>query len=159
MRYILFILVVGSVAMSSCITAKQKNSQLKKDQLVVTFNINPIIESADSFQLSFTVYNHTKDPQKFCKWHTPFERTLSKYLDIKDEQGLEVDYIGAMAKRVMPPPADSYINVLPGDSLQTTVDIFKDYKFDKPGKYTIHYNAILISGLDVKDSVSFIYKK
>ena len=159
MRYLLFILLVGSVATYSCSTTKQQNSQQETGQLEAKISIKPVIESLDSLQLLFTVYNRTKEPQKFCKWHTPFERTMSKYLDIKNENGIEAAYTGAMAKRIMPPPADSYIEVLPGDSLQIKADIFKDYSIVESGKYTISYNSEQISGLVVKDSVSFIYNK
>lgn len=120
--------------------------------------INPEIKQGDSVLLTFTVYNNSDSVQQFCKWHTPFEPWMSKYLDIKAENGDEAPYQGAMAKRVMPPPADSYIKVNPKDSLSVTVDVLKGYKLDKASKYSIIYNGQNMSGLIVKDSVSFIYK-
>jgi len=96
---------------------------------------------------------------QFCKWHTPFEPLMSKYLDVTDENGTEVDYKGAMAKRMMPPPASSYIEVKSGDSLAVTVDVLKAYAITKPAKYTIKYSGQNMSGLVVKDSVVFNYTK
>lgn len=120
--------------------------------------INDTIKTGDSVLLKFTVYNRTDTAKKFLKWQTPFEPLLSKYLDIKDEQGQEVEYKGAMAKRMMPPPADAYIALNSKDSLTAKVDILKAYALSKPGKYTIEYTSENISGLKVNKTVSFIYK-
>jgi hypothetical protein len=127
--------------------------------LFATMKINNKINLGDSLKLKFTVYNTADSVQTFCKWHTPFEPLISKYLDIKSENGEEAPYKGAMAKRIMPPPADSYIKVNPGDSLSVDVDLLKGYDISKPGKYSISYNAQNMSGLIVKDSVVFIYSK
>lgn len=159
MKYSPIILSVGVLILGACSSTKQQKKTVENEPLTAKMTVKPIIRSADSLELSFTVYNRSTRTQKFCKWHTPFEsKTLSKYLDIKDEQGTEAQYRGIMAKRIMPPPADSYIEVKPGDSLSAKVDIMKDYRIIKPGKYSIHYNAQEISGLLVKDSISFIYK-
>jgi len=84
---------------------------------------------------------------------------MSKYLDVKAENGEEVSYKGPMAKRMMPPPASSYMAVNPKDSASTTVDLLKAYDITKPAKYTITYVGQNMSGLIVKDSISFVYAK
>lgn len=117
------------------------------------------IKEGDTVKLKFTVYNHTGSVKQFCKWHTPFEPLMSKYLDVKDESGTEVDYQGPMAKRMMPPPADSYLKLNPGDSLSVDVDVLKAYPIKKAGKYSIVYSGQNMSGLVVKDSVVFEYGK
>jgi len=127
--------------------------------LFATMKIKDMINTGDSVLMKFTVYNTADSVQHFCKWHTPFEPLMSKYLDIKPATGEEVNYKGAMAKRIMPPPADSYIAVKPGDSLSVNVDLLKGYAITKPGKYSITYVAQNMSGLIVKDSVSFVYGK
>ena len=127
--------------------------------LVASMHMQDTIKAGDSVLLTFTVKNPTADSLRFCKWHTPFEPLLSKYLDIKDQNGVEVNYKGAMAKRIMPPPASSYISVKAMDSLTTRADLLKGYAIDKAGKYTITYNAQAISGLVVKDSLTFVYAK
>lgn len=38
---------------------------------------------------------------------------MSKFLTVTDSEGNEVRYIGPMAKRLMPPPADTYRTVAP----------------------------------------------
>ena len=63
----------------------------------------------DSVMVSFTVINEADTVQHFCKWETPFEPRLGKYFEITDVQGNEVQFTGAMARRVMPPPPESYI--------------------------------------------------
>lgn len=113
----------------------------------------------DSVKIRFTVYNNTDSTRKFCKWHTPFEPLISKYLDITADDGIEASYKGAMAKRIMPPPADSYISLKSGDSLVSEINVLKGYDIVKPGKYTIKYNAANMSGIVVKDSVSITISK
>ena len=134
-------------------------TQTQVKVLTAKMLIKENIKIGDSVLLKFTVYNPADSALQFCKWHTPFEPLMSKYLDVTDENGTEVDYKGAMAKRMMPPPASSYIEVKSGDSLAVTVDVLKAYAITKPAKYTIKYSGQNMSGLVVKDSVVFNYTK
>ena len=129
-----------------------------KRGLYAVMSISDTVRIGDSVMLKFTVYNATDSAQKFLKWQTPFEPLLSKYLDIRNDVGEEAQYTGAMAKRVMPPPADAYITVAPGDSLIANVNLLKGYTLSKAGSYTIAYNSEGVSNLTVDKSVSFIYK-
>lgn len=138
-------------------TAASGAAQPRKG-LFAKMKIKDTIKAGDSVLLKFTVYNQADTVQQFCKWHTPFEPLMSKYLDVKDASGNEADYKGAMAKRIMPPPASSYIKVNSKDSLTSTVDLLKAFSITKPGKYTVSYNAQNISGLQVTDTVSFVYQ-
>lgn len=108
--------------------------------------------------LIFTVKNLADTSATFCKWHTPFEPLMSKYLDIQNTAGEQVNYKGAMAKRIMPPPADSYLSIKPGDSLSVEVDLLKGYDISKAGTYSIKYVGENMSGLVVKDSLTFHFK-
>ncbi|RFZ90278.1 protease [Mucilaginibacter conchicola] len=116
------------------------------------------IKVGDTIPLKFTVLNRTAMTRKFLKWQTPFEPLLSKYLDIQNELGEEVQYKGPMAKRVMPPPADAYISLKPNDSLVVKVNVLKGYDIHEPGKYKISYTSENVSGLKVLDSVNFEYR-
>ena len=127
--------------------------------LVAKMQVKDTIKVGELVELKFTVYNNADTAQHFCKWHTPFEPLMSKYLDVKSENGEEVSYKGPMAKRMMPPPASSYMAVNAKDSAATTVDLLKAYDITKPAKYTITYVGQNMSGLVVKDSISFVYKK
>ena len=138
-------------------TADSSQTSVKKE-FVGTMSIKDTITSGDSVLLKFIIRNGTDTTSKFLKWHTPFEPLLSKYLDIQNENGEVVDYKGAMAKRVMPPPADAYLSVNSKDSLITTVDLLKGYAIMKPGKYTVTYSGDNISGLKVPQSVKFVYR-
>jgi len=166
------ILAIALLALSSCgvrsgsKTAEQADSAKSVADTLATgkkltaeISIKDTIKAGDSVLLKFTVKNNSADTARFCKWHTPFEPLMSKYLDIKDESGNEVNYKGAMAKRIMPPPANSYITLKANDSLTVNADLLKAYAIDKPAKYTITYNSTGISGLTVKQSVSFVYIK
>lgn len=141
------------------VTASSDSAVATAKPLFATMKMKDQVNAGDSVKLKFTVYNNADSVQQFCKWHTPFEPLMSKYLDVKAENGEEPAYKGAMAKRIMPPPADSYIKVKPGDSLAVEVDLLKGYAITKPGKYSVSYNAQNMSGLVVKDSVVFVYGK
>jgi len=127
--------------------------------LFVNMQIKDTIKVGDSVLLKFTVHNPADSTQQFCKWHTPFEPLISKYLEVKNEAGTEADYRGAMAKRIMPPPASSYIKVNPKDSLTSKVDLLKGFAITQPGKYTITYTGQNMSGLVSEQTVSFVYLK
>jgi hypothetical protein len=121
--------------------------------LTAKLAVPQIIGTGVPIEMTFTVYNKTDSVRTFCKWHTPFEPLMSKYLDITMD-GKEVPYKGPMAKRMMPPPASSYLSVKPGDSLSVKVDLMKAYDIKSSGFYKIKYNSETISGLKVTDSVS-----
>ena len=101
----------------------------------------------DSLMIRFTVTNPTNDTLQFTQYHTPFEGFISNFLTVTDSQGSEISYIGPMAKRVMPPPADTYHTLTPKQSEQVTFDLKKGYKIENPGTYTLQYNAENISGV------------
>lgn len=170
MKHIPLFLFAGLLLLAACGTSKKQNNGSTSTadtiekidtvaNLTARMDMKPAVKTGDSLELQFTVYNTSTKVQSFCKWHTPFEPPMSKYLDIKDDQGVEARYQGAMAKRIMPPPANSYIEIKPGDSLSVKVNISKIYALDKSGTYTVSYNSQKISGLVVKDSITFIYSK
>jgi len=166
------ILAIALLALSSCGTRTGNNQQATAPadsattttapadkKLMAEMMMKDTIKTGDSVLLTFTVKNNTADSLSFCKWHTPFEPPMSKYLDVKDETGTEAEYKGAMAKRIMPPAASSYIKVAGNDSLAVKADLLKSYNITKPGKYTVSYNSQDISGLAITKSISFVYAK
>lgn len=120
--------------------------------------IRDTITIGDLVELKFTVVNNADTIQQFLKWATPFEPLVSKYLDVKDEDGTQVNYRGAMAKRAMPPSADSYIRINPHDSLVANINLLEGYAITRASKYTITYVGSNMSGITVRDSVSFVYR-
>lgn len=101
----------------------------------------------DSLIINFTVTNPTEDTLKFTVYHTPFEGMISKFLTVKDASGNEATYLGPMAKRMMPPPVETYHTLASGQSESVRFDLKKGYKIEKAGIYTIQYNGELISGV------------
>ena len=174
MKHKLLVLTATVMALSSCSqntrtsnninvkddsVTKKATEQVSPKTLFATLRIKSSIKAGDSVKLKFTVYNPTDSVKQFCKWHTPFEPLMSKYLEIKNEEGEEMAYQGPMAKRVMPPPLDSYIKINAKDSIQASVDIIKAYAITQPGKYTITYVGQNMSNVVVNESVSFVYEK
>jgi hypothetical protein len=159
-------ILLASLFCVSCSQSMHKTAAKNDTQTPVTapssqmisakLEIVPVVKAGDSIGLRFTVYNNTDSPKKFCKWHTPFEPLMSKYLDITDADGTEAQYKGPMAKRVMPPPASSYITVAPKDSISITINLLQAYDIAKPSKYTVHYNAEQMSGLTATDDATFL---
>lgn len=133
-------------------------SVAKDTTLTAVLRASGETKPGDSIKVSFVVYNFTDSVRRFCKWHTPFEPLMSKYLDVYSTDGTEAQYQGPMAKRMMPAPADSYISVKAGDSLKAEVNVSKAYQFTKPGQYTLKYNSSAISGIAVKDSLTIDVK-
>lgn len=150
-----------SLVLLGCQTTRNTNDTAAQTELpkslYARMQITDTVKSGEPVELTFTVHNPTDSTLKFCKWHTPFEPLISKYLRIENEQGEEAAYMGPMAKRVMPPPAESYVSVNAKDSLTATVNLTKGYQIDSPGRYTVVYTGENISGIPVIDSVSFVY--
>ncbi|MDN3588547.1 protease [Pedobacter aquatilis] len=173
MKYLKLIIPILAVLFTAC-SQSQKNTSskevvdstntvvtetIKTDSLTAVMTINNIVKQGSPVKLKFTVTNNSDSTRSFCKWHTPFEPFISKYLDIKDANGVDVAYKGAMAKRIMPPPADSYISVKSKDSVSSEVDLLQAYDLKPGNKYTLIYNGSGMSGLSVLGKISFDYEK
>lgn len=159
-----FKLAIVGLLLTACQTSRNSHSTDTKNSktdlpksLYAHLQIKDTLRSGTPVELTFTVHNPADSALQFCKWHTPFEPLISKYLSIKSEQGEEAAYLGPMAKRVMPPPAESYLSVDAKDSLTATIDLLDGYEITQPGTYTLVYTGENISGVSVRDSVSFVY--
>jgi hypothetical protein len=166
MRKLSTILCVSTIILAACSSSNQQSGEKKTDSMTVNETSNKPVDAitgkltllstpkiGEPINIKFTVYNNADTAAKFCKWHTPFENLMSKYVDVTMEDGTESAYKGAMAKRVMPPPTDSYITLKPGDSTSVDFDLNNAFTIDKSGKYTVKYNSAGISGIVIKDSL------
>ncbi|MCK7554209.1 hypothetical protein MKQ70_03960 [Chitinophaga sedimenti] len=140
------------LAFAACKTSRSDSS---KGKLETTMSVTPHAGVNQPVMLHFVVYNPTKSELQFCKYHTPFEGFLSTFLDLKSANGREVEYRGAMAKRMMPPPASAYIKVPAKDSVVVDIDITKGYNLKTPGLYTAKYNSGAMSGLEKVNEITF----
>ncbi len=102
--------------------------------------------TSDSVLLSFTIVNNSDSVQRFVKWETPFEPHIGKYIAVMDAQGEEAQFTGAMARRVMPPPAEAYLEVPAHDSLRTEFNLARNYVL-KAGEYNLKYTGGGVSNL------------
>ncbi len=123
--------------------------------LETTMSVKSPVKGNGPITLKFSVANPTDYPVRFCKWHTPFENFMASYLDITDSKGEVVAYQGAMAKRIMPPPAEAYITVPAKGSVDHEIDLRKGYKITAPGTYKVVYQASGMSGLTKVNELSF----
>ena len=137
-------------------TSEQVNSNTSK--LTPHLGVASSTATSDSVMVSFTVANNTDKTQRFCKWETPFEPRLGKYFEVTDDKGNEAAFKGAMARRVMPPPQEAYIEIPPHDSVKTVVNLANSYTLSK-AKYTIKYTGGGVSGLDAGNAISVTLAK
>ncbi|KQS32261.1 hypothetical protein [Pedobacter sp. Leaf194] len=131
----------------------EKEAVKKTDPILGKMTLDGTAKLGGPINIRFSVYNNTDSTVKFCKWHTPFEKLMSKYLDVAMEDFTDVAYKGPMAKRMMPPPADSYTSLKKGDSTSVNFYLADGYAITKAGEYTVKYNATNISGIVVSDSL------
>ncbi|GAA4790628.1 hypothetical protein GCM10023231_18160 [Olivibacter ginsenosidimutans] len=129
------------------VVQKSPVSTTADTSLVAVLRIDSIASLSDSLFMVFKVYNPSPDTLRFTQYHTPFEGFLNNFLTVTDEQGQEIPYRGAMAKRVMPPPEETYCTVAPSASDSIRFSLLKGYAITKPGLYTIEYNAGNVSGM------------
>jgi hypothetical protein len=123
-------------------------------KLIVHMAMNKRFVSSHSALLSFTVINNTSHDLRFCKWETPFEPRIGKYFEIVDDKGNEAVFKGAMARRVMPPPASVYITVAAKSRVKTEINLSTNYALAK-SKYKLTYVGGGVSGLQAKNVISF----
>ncbi len=170
MKHIRLIIPALIILFSACSEATRNTSNIisenasqtaanKSDSMEVKLKINGNVVNGEPLLLRFVVLNNTDSVKRFCIWHTPFEPLMSSYLSITNDKGEEAQYIGAMAKRVMPPPASSYTQVNPGDSLVANADLLKAYDLKKGSSYKAIYTGGNMSGLMSKDTVTFVYNE
>jgi hypothetical protein len=152
---LLFMCCGRQVSSSATSTAADSSIVRSSDSLPGKLSIAAVLPLTDSVPLTFTVMNPGSSDGRFCQWHTGFEPWISKYLEITSAAGEEVPYIGAMAKRVMPPPASSYRTVRAGNSVSVTVNLAQGYRFTKSGTYRIRYVGEGVSGVKIPEQVSF----
>jgi hypothetical protein len=91
---------------------------------------------------------------RFVKWENPFEPRLGKYFEIIDAKGNEAVFKGAMARRVMPPPANAYIIVKSHDKISTRINLADNYDLNSR-HYKLRYVGSGISGLQTNKTVKF----
>lgn len=146
------------LSMTQCVQDNKRKTSIAGDRkaLISKLIVNNPVQLSDSIPITFVTMNPTSDTLAFTEYHTPFEGILNKFLSIQDSAGLEVEYIGVMARRVMPPPEETYHIVLPGEEKRITFNLLKGYKIDRPGTYTIRYEGENISGIANGPTVSLV---
>lgn len=135
-------------------TIATEQSNHPDTSLVAVLQMDNTVKLSDSLSILFSVSNPTKDTIRFTQYHTPFEGFINNFLTITDSEGKEVPYIGAMAKRIMPPPEESYCAVAPGTQDSVRFSLQKGYRIEKPGTYSIQYNGGNVSGMANGDAIT-----
>lgn len=149
--------VLSFLTFSACKNTQKASSATTNsgEGLVTEMSVPATIKTGNPVMLKFTVFNRSAKELQFCKWHTPFEGFISSFLDIQSSNNTEVLYRGAMAKRMMPPPAEAYIKVPAGKSVSVDIDLLKGYNLSAPATYKAVYQASGMSGLEKVNEITF----
>lgn len=138
----------GSNSNAAAADSTVQSPAIADSTLMVSLQADSVYQLTDSISVLFTVSNRGADSLRFTQYHTPFEGFMSNFLTITDADGKEVAYVGPMTRRIMPPPADTYHTVAPGQADSIRFNVAKGYRFEKAGTYSLQYNSGAISGLD-----------
>lgn len=125
---------------------------VKKTTLEVTLLPAEGLTAGKPIQFRQRVRNSTGVELKFCRYHTLFEGLRNDVLDVKNGDGIDLDYRGMMAKRAPPGPED-FITVAPGaEVVSEWVDVSEGYAFTA-GKFTVVFPGGGISELPSSSSI------
>ncbi|OOQ57802.1 hypothetical protein [Mucilaginibacter pedocola] len=144
--------IAATIVLSACRTQKTAGDTKNEQSYIseaqkLEVRLQPGNNSGKgSAMLVFTVTNPTNKPLRFCKWETPFEPAIGKYFRIMDEKGEEAAFRGAMARRVMPPPASAFTIVPAHSSVKTMISLADKYELSAH-RYTVRYTGGGVSGL------------
>lgn len=158
MRKYLFVLAAAGVTAftaQSCKTMQKPATTTEDAALITEMTLPSTVKAGDPIVVTFTVKNPGNKDQQFLKWQTPFEGFLNDYLDIRDQAGQLIEYHGPMVKRMVPPPAESFVTVGAGQQQIGSADLTKVYHIKLPGTYTVEYTGTSMSGLKKVNKASF----
>jgi peptidyl-Lys metalloendopeptidase len=89
--------------------------------------------------VTVTIRNTSRAWQYLPKWQTPFAGVQAPLFDVTRD-GLPVSYLGIVAKRAPPTPAD-FVALAPGAARSTRVELSALYRMDITGAYSVRYRA------------------
>jgi hypothetical protein len=115
---------------------------------------NNTYQLGETISLEFTVKNNSSEPFRFCFWQCPLEgKFTSNFLSVQLHDK-PVSYKGILLKRTAP-KEQHYLELKPGDSRTTTIDLKDGYKIEEPGEYRISFKGRLINSLPDSEEVTF----
>jgi peptidyl-Lys metalloendopeptidase len=114
-------------------------------------SVPPSVRAGGPVELRFQLTNRTAQPLYVLKWRTPLEGLMGKDFDITRD-GTEVAFMGRMVKRGNP-PAEAYVTIAPGASVDAKVDLSQAYELKQPGRYRIAFNGELMDVTDKQAEV------
>ena len=101
--------------------------------------------TSDDVGVRFTITNSSEIPVSVYNWDTPLYEIENDLFDVV-LNGQRVAYLGFIAKRLDPAPAD-FIRLRPGHSRSVVVELSALYDMSQPGFYSVTYRAGLSSVL------------
>jgi hypothetical protein len=92
--------------------------------------------------LKFQVENLMDSPQRFLKWHSPFEGFHNDFLDLEPVAGGEkVGYTGPLASRG-PPRPESFLPLGPLEKASSEIEITECYPVSAKGDWVLRFKPL-----------------
>jgi len=110
-------------------------------QLDVTIHseVTSIDATVDAFPVTVTITNKHPVPVTACVWETPLDDASDVFRGdmfyIIHAQGEKATYAGILARRR--PVLSDFVTLLPGQSINSSLDLFKGYWFPRKGGYLV----------------------
>lgn len=116
-------------------------SQKPKQPIQLTIKSDKqVYEVAEPINIIYKLQNNSRESKKILAYGGKFELWQSNPFDIYDSYGKEVDYIGIWIERPQPTEED-YIVMKPGDILENTYRLDRNYNMKNIGNYRITCEA------------------
>ena len=136
-RYVKFLIVF--ILLFSVLAGAIGTGAAPKSALLVNIAAEKASFSAsDPVMVKVTITNTGQKPVKVLKWYTPVEDVEESLFKVTRD-GAAVEYVGAHFKR-LPPTGNDYLNLKPGDSFSSTLDLGQYYDLSNSGLYALEYN-------------------
>ncbi|WP_375773566.1 protease [Archangium gephyra] len=129
----------------------QKENPAMAATLECVLSVPPSVRAGEPVELRFQLTNRTAQPLYVLKWRTPLEGLMGKDFEVTRD-GAEVPFLGRMVKRGNP-PADAYVTLAPGASVDAKVDLSQAYEMKQPGRYRIAFQGELMDVVEKQAEV------
>lgn len=132
-------LAVAALTLSGASCMKSASSSTPKPpQLECSLASAGTPRTGGPVEVSFTLKNLSDRTVYVLQWYTPLEGLLGEVLAV-ELGGAALPYQGPLVKRGNP-GRDSYLEIAPGASRDSVVDLQMAYEVKKSGRYTVRFD-------------------
>ena len=111
----------------------------KKVNVTLTSDAQKFVADA-KIDLVFSVRNSSSQSKLICRYMTPFEGFYGNILEVKNEAGELIPYVGIKKKRKKP-GKDDYFKLKEGEKKIVRFNLRKNYPFAASGMYFVRFKG------------------